>query len=768
MSKNVLSSSLPQRRLLATAISLVVASYACAGVAAQNDKTQAVELGAVKVQGKQDQEKSYKVEQASSPKYTAPLLDTPQTITVVPQEVIQEQGALSLRQVLSNVSGITFAAGEGGGGLGDSINIRGFSANNNIMIDGLRDSAQTTRSDTFNLESVEVVKGPSSVYSGAGTTGGSINLVSKTPHFGTLTTLGAGLGTDDYKRLTADTNQQLDGIEGAAFRLNLMAHQNDVAGRDQIDYDRWGIAPSLSFGLGTPTRLTLSYLHQSDDNLPDYGLPALNGKVLAGVDRDNYYGFRNLDTEETDIDSFTVKLEHDFNDLVSLSNSARYSETDRTTVVTAAQLNTGTYDSNGSLPGGVRPVPAGKYTYGGAAGFGRDYSTKLAINQTNLTWNFNTGFIAHTLVTGAEIFQEKYERTTFSYNTLAANQLFDLHNPEGYYSGPTNKQDTGRAESELDSRALYAFDTLELSEQWELNLGLRYERYEGEGKTATVAVVPGYGSQYAWSGKQDSSDDMFSGRAGLVFKPATNGAIYVAWGNSYNPSAESLTGSGNLGGTSGTGLNDKTQNLDPEKNETWELGTKWDLLDQRLAVNAALFRVDKTNGRVDVDSGAGVSYQLDGEQRVEGFELGLSGKITDNWEAFANYTQMRSEIRKTGTSATDLAEEGQALANTPPRSFSLWTSYDLPQGWEVGYGAQFVDERNVANTGTAKVPAYWLHSALVGYEVNNELSLQLNLYNLFDKEYYDRIRTTAGTTARSSSLVPGDGRSAVLTANYSF
>ena len=751
MRSNSSSLGLPQRRLLVSAIGLALASSGALVVAAEA-QSQALQLDGLTVDGKQD--RTYKVDKAASPKYTAPLLDTPQTITVIPEKMLEEQNALSLRQVLSNVSGITFAAGEGGGGLGDSINIRGFSANNSILIDGLRDSAQTSRTDTFNLEQVEVVKGPNSVYSGAGSTGGTINLVSKEARLDSFTKLGGGLGTDGYQRLTVDTNQQLDGIDGAAFRLNLMAHENDVAGRDEINYERWGIAPTVSFGLGSDTRLSLSYLHQTDDNLPDYGLPALNGKVLAGVDSDKYYGFRNLDTEETDLDSFTVKFEHDLNDQVSLANIARYSETQRKTVVTAAHVNTKTYDHDGNKNTPAIPVPAGKFVYGGPAAYGRDYTTKLAINQTNLTWHFNTGFIEHTLVTGAEISQEKYDRTTFSYKTLAANQLFDLYNPPGYYAGPTNKQDSARAKSQLDDRAVYAFDTLKLSEQWDLNLGLRHERYEGDGKNATIAN----GVQAPYT-KLESSDDMLSSRVGLVYKPADNGSVYVAWGNSFNPSAESLVGNG-------AGLNADNQDLEPEENETYELGTKWELLDRRLSVNAAIFRVDKTNGRLDIDPGTTFNYTLDGKQRVEGIELGVSGKVTDNWEAFANYTQMRSEIIKAAPS--DFAQEGQALANTPPRSFSLWNTYDLSQGWELGYGAQYVDERNVASAGTDKIPAYWLHSAMASYQVNSELNLQLNVYNLFDEEYYDRVRTSVGASDRSSSLVPGDARSAVLSASYSF
>jgi catecholate siderophore receptor len=718
-----------------------MASYACAGMAAQNEQGKAVELGAVKVEGQQEQqEKEYKVDSVSSPKYTAPLLDTPQTITVVPAAVIKEQNALSLRQVLSNVSGITFGAGEGGN-YGDSINIRGFSATNNLMVDGLRDSANMTRSDMFNLEMVEVVKGPSSVYAGAGATAGSINMVSKTPSLRARNSLQAGLGTDGYHRLAADINQPLEGVDGAAFRLNLMAHENDVAGREQINYERWGIAPSVAFGLGTPTRLTLSYLHQSDQNLPEYGLPAIAGKVLDGVDRDDYFGFRNIDTEEIDVDSFTAKIEHDFNDLVSLNSITRYSETDNRTVTTRSYVET---------------LGNGLYQYRSGSGNGRDTTSKLAINQTNLVWNFATGFIDHSLVTGMEVSRETVDKTNFS-NNLDLDIVYELDNPPGYYSGPRHKSDTSKLDAELTDQALYAFDTLALSDQWDLTLGARWERYEGENDERDF--------EDDTRTKLESTDEMLSGRVGLAYKPVENGTIYVAWGNSYNPSAQNLA-------TTGTGLNEGNENLDPEKNETWELGTKWELLDQRLALNAAIFRVDKTNGRVELDDG---SYELQGEQRVEGFELGASGKLTDKWQAFASYTQLSSEVLKAAP-GEDEVQEGQALANTPPRSFSLWTSYQLPADFEIGYGAQFVDERNVAvatrdtppQASRAKLDSYWVHGAMLGYQASKELHLQLNVNNLFDEEYYDRVRTNAGTADNTGGLVPGDGRSAVLSANYSF
>lgn len=731
---------------LASAVGFAIASFTGTGFAAEQNAADnsAVELNSVTVQG--HQEDNFKVDNVQSPKYTAPLLDTPQTVTVIPQAVINDQAALSLRQVLSNVSGITFAAGEGGGGLGDSINIRGFSASSNILIDGLRDSAQTSRSDTFNLDSVEVIKGPNSAYGGSGTTGGSINLVSKTPQARDFNRASIGLGTDQYQRLSADINHQLEGVPGAAFRLNVMGHQNEVAERDTIDQGRWGIAPSLTFGMGGDTQLNLSYFRQSDKDLPDYGLPARDGKVLSGVDRDNYYGFHNIDTEETDTESFTVKFDHRFNDLLSLQNLTRYSEVDRLTVISAAHVNT---TAPGLLPG--------QYIPAGPQGLGRDYTTKLAINQSNLTWRFNTGSIAHTLVTGAEISNEKYDRTNQSYGLDFTGQAFDLYNPPGYYSGPTNKSNTEKVSSELDGRALYLIDTIELNQQWQLNASLRYDYLEGTAKRAAIA-----GGVQAPYERFKSTDEELSSRLGVVYKPAPNGSIYLAWGNSFNPSAEDIVGRGRIGND----LSADDQNLDPEENQTWELGTKWELYGDRLALNAAIFRVTKTNGRIASNDPLADPVVLDGKQRVDGLELGLAGKPTEDWDVFANFTFLDSEVLK--AAPNDFAQEGQALANTPPRSFSLWNTYDVTDDLQLGYGAQYVSERNVSAASTAKVDDYWVHSAMLAYQVSEELDLQFNVRNLFNEEYYDRVRSSTGSGSRSSALVPGEGRTAIVSANFAF
>ncbi|MDH4654662.1 MULTISPECIES: TonB-dependent siderophore receptor [unclassified Pseudomonas] len=730
--------NLPQRALLASAIGIATASTAGLALAAEQNK--ALELGTVNVDGKAAK-KTYKVEQSSSAKYTAPLLDTPQTITVVPKEVIQEQQALSLRQVLSNVSGITFNAGEGGGGSGDSINIRGFSANNNIQIDGLRDSAQTSRTDTFNIEQVEVIKGPNSVFGGAGTTGGSINIISKQPMDRAFTTLGGGLGTDNYHRLTLDANQPLEGVgSNSAFRVNLMAHENDVPGRDEIDRERWGVAPSLRLGLNDATRLTLSAFHQTDDNLPDYGVPALNGKKLAGVSREDYFGWDNLDKDEIEQSAFTANFEHDFSDSLRLQNLTRYSRIDRNTIVSASHVN-------------LTGVPAGRYRPAGPQASGRDTTTEMWINQTNLRASFDTFGLGHELVTGAEISREDFDLK--SYNHGLGNPVFpangyDLSNPPGHWVGPVNKTTTGFTENQLDDKALYVFDTIALSEQWDFNVGLRYDWFKGHSDTFSATNVQ--------NGSFTSKDEKLSSRAGLVYKPVENGRFYVAWGNSFNPTAEGIA-------SNGGGLTAATENLDPEKNETWELGTKWELLRGRLEVDGALFRVEKTNARETMLDG---STQLAGKQRVEGVELGLTGHITEQWDVFANYTFQSSETLEAADTAAGIAREGQALGNTPPRSFNLWTTYELPEGWTLGYGARYISERNVSSSTTAKLDAYWLHNAMVGYKVNKELDLQLNVNNLFDKDYVERVRQQNGTDARSSAIEYGDARAAILTATYSF
>ncbi|MDV2857074.1 TonB-dependent siderophore receptor [Oceanimonas sp. CAM02] len=736
------------KTMLSSAVGLAVASMAVPAYA-QQDVTR---FDTVTV--KDQREQAYKTEASASSKYVKPLLDTPQTVTVVPKEVMKEQQALSLRQVLSNVSGITFDAGEGGGGSGDKINIRGFSANANMQIDGLRDSSQNNRTDTFNIEQVEVLKGPNSVFGGAGTTGGAINQVSKTPQQRDFAELGASLGTDNYRRVTLDANTTLDVGVNSAARINLMAHENDVPGRNNIDRQRFGIAPSVTIGLSEQTQATLSYFHQQDDNLPDYGLPAQNGKVLPGVDRESYFGWRNLDEEKIQSDAITLKLEHQLSDTARIENQTRYSRVDRDTTISASHVSLGENLGDRNNPNWVA-LPDGQYLPAGPQGYRRDAKTELWINQTGVAFEFDTGAFRHDMLVGGEISRETYDLTSGSDN-LSGNYPangFDLYHPPGHWSGPVNYKNSGGTEAALNTRALYVFDTIRLHPQWDLSLGARQDWISGD----TSNKVSG--------DTTSTSDRMFSGRAGIVYKPADNGRIYLAYGTSFNPSAEALATSGSLPLRGAAGA----ESLEPEKNETWELGTKWELMNGRLGVDAALFRVNKNNVN---EKDANDNLYNAGEQRVQGAELGLTGVLTDEWKVFANYTLLDSE---TLSSVTNPDAVGRELQNTPRNSANLWTTYEVIPGVELGYGARYVGSRAVTSSSDTQIDSYWVHNAMASYRVNEAFSLQLNVNNLFDEEYVERVRGSNGSVdpatvilTRSSAVELGDGRSAVLSANYRF
>ena len=723
------SSARPPKNMLSSAVGLAVASLAVA-VPLSAQAQGVTQLDTVTVQ--ESREQGYDVKQSASSKYVKPLLDTPQTVTVVPQEIIKEQQALSLRQVLSNVSGITFDAGEGGAGSGDKINIRGFSASSNMQIDGLRDSSQNNRTDTFNIEQVEVLKGPNSVFGGAGTTGGAINQISKAPKSRDFAEVGAGLGTDQYRRLTLDANQTLEDVGvDSAFRINLMAHENNVPGRNDIDRERFGIAPSLTIGLSEDTRATLSYFHQTDDNLPDYGVPALNGKILPGVDRENYYGWRNLDNEKIKSDAVTLKLEHELSDTTRIENQTRYSQIDRDTTVSASQVNT-------------VGVPTGQYKPAGPQAYRRDAQTELLVNQLGLSTEFTTAGFDHEMLLGGEISRETYDVTTGNHglgNALYPADGFDLYHPPGNWEGAANYVRTGGTTAELNTKALYVFDTLALAPKWDLSLGVRHDWISGDTTNVDTAAT------------KTSSDNMFSGRAGVVYKPADNGRIYLAYGTSFNPAAEALAASGGVAGES----------LKPEESKTWELGTKWELMDGRLGLDGALFRVDKTNARET--NPITDELELAGEQRVQGVELGLTGDITEAWKVFANYTLLDSEVR---ASIADPTSVGNQLGNTPRNSANLWTTYEVLPGVALGYGAQYIGSRTVASDVPDKVDSYIVHNAMASYQVNDALSMQLNVNNLFDEEYAERVRGRQGDDSRSSALELGDGRSTVVSANYRF
>ncbi|HEX7387314.1 MAG TPA: TonB-dependent siderophore receptor [Castellaniella sp.] len=717
--------------------------------AAQAQDNDPVQLAPVKVTG--EKAAPFRVEESASPKFTAPVLDTAKSVQIIPQELIQSQAASTLTEVLRNAPGITFGAGEGGNPLGDRPFIRGYDAQSSTFVDGMRDIGATSR-EVFNLEQVEVIKGADGAYAGRGGAGGSIDLISKTAKLRNFTDVSLGGGTAHYARGTVDSNWKLS--DTSAFRLNVMRHGQDVAGRDTVDYSRWGVAPTISFGLGTPTRVTLSYYHLQTDDTPDSGIPyaySKDGSVVReplAVDRDNFYGLSS-DYRKTGNDMGTLRVEHDLTDRLTLRNQTRYTRSTQRYVWTQPD------DSKGNVTRGLVWRRANT----------RDSRVATWANQTELQGEFSTGRFEHRFLTGIELSLEDGRRDTLNVDrdnrdTTGSKCLPGSYGPGSTYhctnlyapnpSDPwVNSLNGGPAGKPTYARTLtksvYGFDTITLNEHWQASLGLRMDDYD-------TRLSP-FGAQTV-----NRHDTLFNYQLGLTYKPAENGSIYLSYGTSSTPAGATLNEGSGFDLTASRGAGANAADMAPERNRTLELGTKWDLLKRRLSLTAAVFRVETTNARVTLPNG---DYAMAGKKHVDGFELGATGNLTPKWQVYGGYTYLKSVLDETGSYNGSAGDAGNAFPNTPKHSFSLWNTYAFTPKLSAGMGAYYVGRQygNTANTLT--IPGYWRFDAMAGYRVNKTVDLQLNVNNLTNKTYYDQA-----FAAHYASMAPG--RSAMATVNLHF
>jgi catecholate siderophore receptor len=756
-------------------------------------------LGGMAVTDTAIDDDNVKVEKAESPKYVRPLLDTPQTITVIGNQTIKKQNLLTLRDVLSTVPGITFGAGEGGGGYGDSINLRGQTANNDLQIDGVRDSAQYSRSDTFNLEQIEVVNGANSVYGGSGSIGGSINLVSKRPKADDLTVIGAGIGTDNYYRATVDSNVRVNDL--IAVRINAMAHKNDLPGRDFDHAKRWGIAPAVTIGIDSPTSLTLMYIHQHDNNTPVYGVPyySVYGGLLPGADYNGYYGYKDVDHQKQTIDQATAIFEHEFSDKVSVRNLARWQQVKQDLVVDppqgafcldngrlAAASGAGAACGAGQLPGMFYPS--------GPRGTTRITTNQMMYDQIDLKAVVNTFGFEHTLNIGFSYAQEDYAlsngnslRNPGGATPNPTLPGIDISNPDAVYAGPVNFVRAGYQDGDTRNVALYAFDAVKITDFFEINGGIRWESNRAKFRTDTISTTPGatFGA-VTRGGLQQTTDNLFSYRVAGVFKPSANSSLYFAYGNSLTPTSASVRGGCGLATIDQVGAGVEPCGVAPQKAVNYEIGAKADLFDGQLQVTASAFRNKRTNYSVaSNDPVIGNLNVNDGRNKVDGIALGASGKITKDWTIFANYTYLKSKVLQsisnyclanpgqsyTPTGATAAVtcpaadfQAGNQLTNTPKHSGSLFTTYQLPFGLQIGYGLTYQGSfllTNASNAAIYKAKDWLTHRAFVSYAFGNGLTAQVNVQNFTNEKYYTGIRNNGWAT-------PGEARSAVLNLTYSF
>lgn len=656
-----------------------------------------------------------------SPRYTEPLRDIPQTITVIPKAIIEQQAATSLTDVLRNVPGLTISAGEGGTPSGDNLTLRGNSARNDIFVDGVRDLNPQSR-DPFNMEQVEVTKGPTSAVSGRGSGGGTINLISKSPSISRMLGGSFAVGNAGSRRGTLDLNTSLKRLglgERTAFRLNLLGHDAGVPGRDVVNNSRLGLAPSLAFGLGTPTRLTLSYYKLKQDNISDFGIPwvPVTNNALAAyrdqpapVPRDTFYGFKDRDREVLNQDTGTIKFEHDFSDNLQLRNQMRYGQSGRNSVATPPRF---TADVNSTAIN--REMRAWQAV------------DKILDNQTDLRATVKTFGIQHSLVTGAEFTNEKNTRIAMTAPNSPTTLLNP--NPNDVYTGiVTTSPFIGRITA--NTQSAWLFDTAKFGQHWEATGGLRWERFDASG----VTTVPAPANQTV---------NMANGRAALIYKPVQRGSIYTSFGTSTSPSLEGLSYS-----TSNTAI-------PPEKTMTEEVGTKWDFFRDRLLVTGALFRVAKDNARTPGLLPTDPPQVLSGRQVSQGLELSASGAITRSLRILGAYTLIDARIRTSNTPA----EVGRYFQNTPRNSMNAWITYSYKR-FMGGLGPRYIGKRFGNNINTRKVDGYGVLDMMVSYRASRFLDLRLNLSNLSDTYYFERLG--------GGHVVPGPSRYVLFTTNFHF
>ena len=713
----------PSKFIGATVFGIAASSTLSQAAQTEND----VVLPEIKVEGTSTAAESNNMHKLDIELYSAPIQDIPQAIDVIDKEQLQSQSITRLQDALKNVPGITLNSGEGGAH-GDNVNLRGLVVQNGFFMDGLRDPGNYTR-DSFNLESVDVIKGSSSVMFGYGSTAGLVNQESKLPSNTTINTFSLKGGTNAMARGVGDFNAVIN--SGTAVRLAVMGERSNVADRDVVLNQRFGFAPSVSFGMDGPTRLNLSYLHQEENNIPDYGIPFLWG-APAPISRSNYYGLANYDRTQTTTDVVTANLEHKFSSKTKLTNTFRYGNYGFNYRVTAPVLAN---DFTDVPPPGTpldqilvyrdRPSSSG--------------TTTLLMDRLNLNTSFNTGSFKHDLATGIGLSRETMN--TYRYddqvNDLAPTSLLNP-NPQQIVTSP--QQLVSQPGSKGDNVNLYALDTFHLAEQWDIVGGLNFDHFISKFYDTTS------GNSFT------ETNSLVSPRAALVFKPFDTQSYYFSYGTSYNPAIQYLT------------LAPSTTPLTPQKTTNLEVGGKISLLGGKLSLNGALFQIQADNVRV-ADPDDPTLQAVTFSERVRGLELTLNGRITQDWEINTGYTHLNALIVNGTNADTGLSEAGNKVPNVASDTYNLWTTYTPTDAWKLGTGVYVYGPRFASPDNSASMAGYALWNMMASYQLTKHFNVQLNLDNVTNKYY---LQSAYFSSASESHAVPGPGRTGFLTINATF
>lgn len=639
------------------------------------------------------------------------LINVPQSVSIVSADQINKAAMFSISDVMQYTPGVSIGLGEDHR---DQITIRGQNTTADFFVDGVRDDVQYFR-PLYNLERVEILRGSNALLFGRGGGGGVVNRVTKTASTEkNFTTLSGAVDTFSATSVAVDTNRVID--SNNAFRFNGVFDTIDNH-RDFKDGDRYAINPTYTWDSNDGTVVNASYEYVNDDRVVDRGVPSLGGEPLEGY-QDTFFGDPDFNNTQLEAHIARLRVDHKLNDVWSINTTAQYADYDKAyqnlyPVGFDAAQNTVTLD-----------------------GYRDTTDRENLIFQVNLVGQFDTAGIGHTVLTGVEYGDQQtnnarrdnvFEATQDDQMTFAFSDPLVV--PAHGLTAPVRDRS-----SDVTFTSLFIQDEIELNDNWIVVAGLRYDDFDID---VTDRIEVNDGIEDGNNGYLSSSDSEVSPRAGLIYKPMDSVSLYASYSKSFLPRS----------GDQFLTLSLSSQALDAEEFENRELGVKWNITDV-LTVNASVFEVERDNQASTVDA---ETTTLTGSE-TSGFEIQLVGYLTDQWSINAGYSNLDGE--QTGVTVGD--DQLVDLAQVPEHMFNLWTQYEVSSQWTAGLGVIYQSEQFTTLSNEVELPDFWRVDAMVSYEYSEDLSIQFNVQNLFDEEYFpsahndNNIATGAPINARVS------------------
>lgn len=651
---------------------------------------------------------------ATATKTDTALVDVPQSISVVTRELIDDQAMQNIGDVTRYVPGVGIAQGEGNR---DTPVLRGNSTTADFFIDGVRDDVQYFR-DLYNVDRIEVLKGPNAMIFGRGGSGGLINRVTRQANGRSQREATLQIGSWEQYRGTFDLGDKL--TDALSYRVTGL-YEDSASYRDGVTLRRYGLNPTFRHHLSRATTLRYGYEYFHDERVADRGITSFNGRPLR-VAPSVFFGDPAQSPVAATVHTAFLTIDHRLNSTLTLRNHTRFS----------------TYDKfyQNVFPGAVNTAG----TSVAIQAYNNATRRENLFNQTDLVWALDTGRLKHQFLAGLELGRQVTDnlRNTGYFDTVAPNTTSTLVPlsaprtalPVTFRPSATDADNHGVART----AGLYLQDQLEFTPHILGIIGVRYDRFTVNFRNNRTAAT------------LDADDDMLSPRAGLILKPAANVSLYTSYSMSFTPRAGEQLASLSL----------TNRNLDPEEFRNYEVGLKWDIRPE-LSFTAALYRLDRTNVAVTDPADSTRSILVDG-QRAKGLELGLTGRITRNWSISGGYAYQDGEILST-QSAT--VKAGARLAQLPRQTISLWNRYDLNRDWGFGLGAIYRDAIFASTDNTVRLPGFVRFDAAVFHRLNDHVRAQINIENLLDRDY-------SSTANSNTNITPGSPRAVRLSVTTTF